>query len=279
MCRNTSSVRLLFSLIILVSVTAIADVSKRPLDHSDYDHWSTMSQQRLSHNGKWIMYVINSGKADGDSTLVIRKNGADTQYSVVRGRAARFTSDSKFAIYQITPNPAHVEKLKKDKARPQDIPGTQLELLDLTTGDHVTVASIKSFSLPEENGAWLAYLLDKPFETETVKTHKSDVAETYEITPEGLRRPQKALTLKPRKPEARKSEAKAKKPGRSKTKSGREKAEKDLTAGMTRRKTRKKRRARSWSFAISAQGWNAAFPMSSVFASQKRVKRWPLSPR
>ena len=240
MCRNTSSVKLLFSLFVLVSVTAIADISKRPLDHADYDRWNTISQQRLSHNGKWVMYVITSGKADGDSTLVIRKNGADTQYSVVRGRSARFTPDSRFVMYQIAPDPRRVEALKKDKAKPQDIPGTQLELLDLATGDHVTVARVKSFSLPEENGDWLAYLLEKPFEQETVKAHKSDVAEAYEVTPEGLRRPEKPLKLKKREPVSPKAETKENVKSRSKSKSKETSAKKDASSGGDKSKEKKK---------------------------------------
>ena len=151
MYRNTSSLKLLISLYLLMATIAIADVSKRPLDHTDYDRWNTMSQQRISNNGKWIMYVISSGKADGDSTLVIRKNGTDTQYSIVRGGAARFTFDSKFAIYQITPDAALVEKLKKDKAKPETIPDKQMQLLELATGKHFTVARVKSFSSPEED--------------------------------------------------------------------------------------------------------------------------------
>ncbi|NQV35711.1 MAG: S9 family peptidase [Phycisphaeraceae bacterium] len=240
MCRNTSSVRLLFSLIILTSVAAIADVSKRPLDHLDYDRWNTISQQRLSHNGKWVMYTVNSGKADGDSTLVIRKNDAATQYSIVRGRAAQFTADSRFVIYQIAPNPRVVEKLKEDKAKPKDIPGTQLELLDLATGDHITVARVKSFSSPQENGDWLAYLLEKPFEQETVKAHKSDVAESYEVTPEGLRRPEKPLKLKKREPAPPEAETEENVKSKPKSKSKEKSAKKGARNGDDTSKDKKK---------------------------------------
>ena len=168
MFHNTSYFKLLYFLFLLLASIAIADESKRPLDHSDYDRWNTISLQRISNDGKWILYVIDSGKADGDATLVIRKNGASKQYSVVRGRAARFTFDSKFAMYQIAPDPKRVEKLKREKTKPEAMPSAQMELLELATGDHFTVALVKSFSSPEENGDWLAYLLEKPFHRDTV---------------------------------------------------------------------------------------------------------------
>lgn len=209
MLRYTSGLRL-HCLLLLLASAAIADVSKRPLGHSDYDRWNTISLQRISNDGKWIMYVIESGKADGDATLVIRKNGASKEYRVVRGQAARFTFDSKFALYRIAPDPKLVKQLKKKKAKPEAMPGTQMELLELKTGDTFTVARVKSFSLPDEDGNWLAYLLEKPLPKDTVKEQKSDVLESYEVTPEGLRRPTEPLKLKQRKPQERKPEVEEK---------------------------------------------------------------------
>ena len=224
----------------LIASVASADESKQPLDHSDYDRWNTISLQRISNDGKWIMYVINSGKADGDSTLVIRKNAAPKQYTVVRARAARFTFDSKFAMYHIAPDPKLVEKLKKDKAQPEAMPSAQMELLELATGDHFTVARVKSFSSPEENGDWLAYLLETPFEKDTVKEQTSDVVESYEVTPEGLRRPVKPLKLKKREPEEPKSETKEKEKSKSKTESKEEPAEKKSKSDDEKSKEKKK---------------------------------------
>ena len=240
MFRNISSLKLLYSFFFLLASVASADESKKPLDHSDYDRWNTISLQRISNDGKWIVYVINSGKTDGDSTLVIRKNAAPKQYTVVRARAARFTFDSKFAIYNIAPDPKLVEKLKKDKAQPEDMPHAQMELLELATGDHFTVARVKSFSSPEESGDWLAYLLETPFEKDTVSEQTSDVIESYEVTPEGLRRPVKPLKLKKRKAEEVKSETKEEEESESKTESKEEPAEKKSKSDDEESKEKKK---------------------------------------
>ncbi len=228
------SLKLLCSFLVLLGSVAFADdENKRPLDHSDYDRWNTISLQRISNDGKWVMYSIESGKAEGDSTLVIRKNGVAKEYTVLRGRRAQFTSDSKFALYEIAPDPKLVKKLKKEKAKPADMPSSQMELLELATGNHFSVPRVKSFSTPEENGDWLAYLLEKPFEKETVKEQKSDAVETYEVTPEGLRRPEKPLKLKKRpseEPEPKTEEQKkpeSKKQSEEKTKSEAEPKKKD----------------------------------------------------
>jgi dipeptidyl aminopeptidase/acylaminoacyl peptidase len=186
-----------FCLVSLIS-TVFSDVSKKPLDHSDYDRWNTASMVQISNDGHWIQYVINSGKPDGDATLVLRKNGAPGEYKIARGESATFTFDSRFVIYKIAPDPERVEELKKEKTKPEDLPKPVLEVLELESGASYRVDRIKSFSVPKENGRWLAYLLEKPLVESHVETLKSGVEETYEVTPQGLRRPAKPMLLKKR---------------------------------------------------------------------------------
>lgn len=196
MFRHMYRFGLLFTFFILVTSVLSADVSKRPLEHSDYDRWNTISTTRISNDGQWILYGINSGKADGDATLVIRKNGATKEYRILRGRSANFTFDSKFIIYEIAPDPQLIKKLKKEKSK--DLPKPALEVLELKSGESFHADRIKSFSTPKENGRWLAYLMEKPVNQENAKEQKSDIVETYDITLEGLRRPTKPLKLKKR---------------------------------------------------------------------------------
>lgn len=200
MYRLYASVLKTFCLILFLSAAAnlSADNDKRALDHTDYDRWNTISSQQISSDGQWIMYTLTDGAIESKSTLIIQKNGSTKQYVVARGGSARFTADSRFAIYRIAPDPDVVKKLKEKKAKANEIPGPQMELLDLATGGHFTVDRVRQFSSPEENGEWMAYLLEKPFEQETVKEQKSGTVESYEVTPEGLKKPEKPLKLKKR---------------------------------------------------------------------------------
>jgi len=198
MQRNTSRLSLYSSVLLLFIATTLADEIKQPLDHADYDRWNTISTFQLSNDGQWILYTINSGKADGDPTLVIRKNGGVKEYRIVRGRTAKFSFDSKRVIYEIAPDPEQVKKRKKEKAKPEEMPKPALEVLDLQSGESFLAERIKSYSIPEKKGQWLAYLLEPPLKPKSAKELKSDVTETYEITPEGLRLPSKPLKLKKR---------------------------------------------------------------------------------
>jgi dipeptidyl aminopeptidase/acylaminoacyl peptidase len=189
-------------------------VSKKSLNHSDYDKWHTVSSQRLSNDGKWISYSIRSGKVGAESTLKIRQFGAAKEYAISRASGPQFSFDSKYIIYRVRPDSERIKKLKKAKAKPDEMPGTYLEVLELETGKKFNDERVRSFQQPAENSTWLAYLLDKPLETGSVKQQNADVVETYEVTSQGLKRPEKKPKLKKRpveeKPESEKPELKKK---------------------------------------------------------------------
>ena len=159
---------------------------KRPLDHSDYDRWNTITGQSISNDGQWILYTVRPGK--GDATLKIRHVASEKEYSILRGAGARFSFDSEFAAYTIAPDPELLKKLRKEKKKPDELPTPMLEILDLESGKHVTVDRVRGFSMPQKSGGWIAFTMIKQADDETVKQDKSTVTEAYEITPGGLSR-------------------------------------------------------------------------------------------
>ncbi len=73
-----------------------------------------------------------------------------------------------------------------------------MEILELKTGDQFIAPRVTSFALPEKNGRWLAYQVEKPVESASAKAGKAATGETYEVTSQGLRLPEKKLKLKKR---------------------------------------------------------------------------------
>lgn len=183
-----------------VSLAAEADLSRRSLEHQDYDVWNTLTTTDISRDGKWVIYGVRSGKADGEQTLKVRSTSSPKEYVIERGTDHQFSYDSRFAFFRITPDKKKVKELQKAKTKPDQMPKAKLQILELASGQVVTVEGVKSFALPELNGDWLAYLLDKPVDGENVEETKSDVLETYQVTPQGLKRPEKAFKLKKREP-------------------------------------------------------------------------------
>jgi dipeptidyl aminopeptidase/acylaminoacyl peptidase len=173
-------------------------LAKKQLEHADYDLWNTMSRSGISRDGNWAMYLVQNGASDGEATLTIRSLKSAKQYVIDRAANPQFTWDSKYALYRITPSKKKIKQLKKDKAKPKDLPKAIFQILELGTGELTTIDDVQTFKFPAEDGGWVACLLEESTERDELKTQTPTVSETYEVTKEGLQRPAKPLKLKKR---------------------------------------------------------------------------------
>jgi len=160
--------------------------SKKPLDHSDYDIWNTVRADSISADGKWIAYTISS--EESGSTLKIRNTHDATEYTVTRGSGAQFTRDGQFIAYYVDPDPDVVKKLRQQKNK--EVPRRKLEILNLENGSHAVVERVRAFSFPRENSEWIAIHLLKPADEGSVQEGQADVSESFEVTEQGLKRPE-----------------------------------------------------------------------------------------
>ena len=222
------------------------DLTKRRLDHADYNVWNTMTRSEISRDGRWVLFTVQNGAIDGEATVTFRRLDLEKQYVIERGANPRFTWDSKFALFRVTPSKAKLKQLKKSKTKSSDLPKSVFQMLELETGELTTIDNVKSFRTPEENGDWVACLLEQSETANPLKTTKPDVNETYEVTGEGLERPGKPLKLKKR-PAGEKSEAnqdperKTKKNATNPDKgNGKQKAEKSDSKSKDQKKKDKK---------------------------------------
>ena len=184
------------------SIHAQQDLSKKQLEHADYDAWSTMTRSGISRDGKWAMFTVQNGAVDGEATVTFRNLDSKKQYVIERGADPAFTWDSKFALYRVTPSKAKLKQLKKskqkDKGKTEKLPKPVFQILELETGELTTVDNVKSIRMPEKNGDWVACTLDQSEANDQLKSSKPAVNETYEVTEEGLERPTKPIKLKKR---------------------------------------------------------------------------------
>jgi len=106
---------LLLSLFASISSVSIAQ-SKKPLDHSVYDSWQSISSEKISNNGQWALYSLTPQEGDASLTITNLKNKASV--SVPRVNTAQFSQDSKFAVFTIKPffKETRQAKIKKKKA-------------------------------------------------------------------------------------------------------------------------------------------------------------------
>ncbi|NTV82234.1 MAG: hypothetical protein HGA24_12550, partial [Candidatus Aminicenantes bacterium] len=119
-------------------------------------------------------------------------------------------------VFTVAPVKAEVDKAKKDKKKPEEQPKSALGIMSLATGEVPTVERVKSFKLPEESSAFVAYLLEPPLKK---PDEKKDEAPKGEAQKEPEAKPEVKPAVKPEpgkeapKPEEPMKEEKKKEPG------------------------------------------------------------------
>lgn len=142
------------------AVLAAASVwaQKKPLDHDVYDSWKSVRGSDLSRDGKWLLY----GQAPqvGDGIVYVKALDGTRTWSIERGTAQRFSRDGKFVLSTVVPSKADVDKAKKEKKKPADMPKNALAILNLATGESTVIERLKALRVPEEDSGWFAYQVE-----------------------------------------------------------------------------------------------------------------------
>jgi dienelactone hydrolase len=163
--------------------------AKRALTYDAFDGWKSIQGTRVSHDGTWLAYALTP--QDGDSELVVRnlKTGAETRHP--RGKDPVITADGAFVVFTVAPPKADVDKAKKEKKKPEEQPKGGIGIMNLSTGVLVTADRVKSFKLPDDSGAYVAYLLEAP-------EKKADEKKDPEAKPEPKPEPKADAAKKPK---------------------------------------------------------------------------------
>jgi dipeptidyl aminopeptidase/acylaminoacyl peptidase len=157
--------------------------SKRPLTHQDYDSWHSIQSPQISRDGKFAAYAYMA--QDDDSEIVARNLATGQEWRAPRGyrppapppddsipnfgeliaaqaRLARpaITADTKFVVFSIEPTKADLNKARKEKKRPDDMPKNGLGIMDLSSGQVAKIDRVKNFQVPEDGGGFIAYLME-----------------------------------------------------------------------------------------------------------------------
>src|SRR5215216_497573 len=177
-----------FALFASMALAQQAAPAKRALTHQDYDSWRSVAAQQISRNGKFVAYAYMP--QDGDGEIVVRNLATGVEWKAPRGyrppvpppddpgtniaeflaeqaRLLRpvFTADSRFLIFGTEPTKAEVNKAKKEKKKPEDMPRNGLSIMDLSNGTVTRVERVKTFRVPEDGFGFFAYQLEpKPEE-------------------------------------------------------------------------------------------------------------------
>jgi dipeptidyl aminopeptidase/acylaminoacyl peptidase len=204
---------------VLIAVIALAAPAahpaagaKKPVSYDAYDGWRSIQATQISRDGAWLVYALQAQEGDGE--LVVRSLKTDREFRAARGQAPVLTVDAKFVVFTIVPPKADVDKAKKEKKKPEEMPKNSLGIMSLASGEVTTIERVKSFKVAEESGAFAAYLLEPPLKKEPEK--KDEAKEPEKKEPEKKAEPEKKeppAKEPEKKDEAKKPKEKKKDPG------------------------------------------------------------------
>lgn len=190
----------------LFSVLLMAQ-TKRPMTYQDTNQWRSISGQKISSDGKFVGYGLFP--QDGDGNVVIRDIAAKSDISepagarpappppdperegppIQRTTILNFSSDSKFAAFTTFPTKEEIKEnaKKKEAERAKG----DLVIVSLPSGAKQRFRDVKSYQLPSESSAWIAFLYDNAAKQLVLKSlpgsaeRKFDGVTDYSLTKDG----------------------------------------------------------------------------------------------
>jgi hypothetical protein len=183
--RQCSAFICTLSVLVTVFLPALAQKPATPvtraLTHQDYDTWRSIVSPQISRDGKFVAYAYMA--QDADSDIVVRNLATGAEWRAPRGyrppapppdvsipgsaeliaeqaRLVRphFTADNRFVAFGIEPAKAELNKAKKEKKRPEEMPKNALGLMNLSSGEVTKIERVKNFQVPEDGSGFIAYL-------------------------------------------------------------------------------------------------------------------------
>ncbi len=163
----------------LLAFAGPAFAQQRALDHEDVLHWNTIASPSLSPDGAWLVFVLTA--MEGDPVLTIRAAREGAEPMTFRGSDPRFTSDSRFVVYEVPPVEAVVDSLRREGKRGDALPKDTLAFADVAAlldggAQPRVVGAVEDYKVAGDGG-WVAY---KPAEED----EDGEDAEETEEAPE-----------------------------------------------------------------------------------------------
>lgn len=148
----------LFSLLLIAPLYLLAQ--KKPLDHTVYDSWQSISERMISNNGKWVVYTVSP--QEGDATLFIQSTeNTSSKKEIPRGYSAVITEDNRYVVFKIKPHFKDTREARIKKKKIEDLPKDSVGIVELGKEGATKLARIKSYKVPEKGTGWVAFLKER----------------------------------------------------------------------------------------------------------------------
>lgn len=149
----------LTTLLFLLSAFTIVSAQKKPLDHSVYDSWKSISSTQLTSDGQYLLYEVNP--QEGDGRLIVRRLSDGKELIVPRGYKAQVAKNNQTACIKIKAPFSKIRKARNKNAKKDKMPKDSLALIDLRQMSIQKYELIKSYKSGTDNNNVIAYIQSK----------------------------------------------------------------------------------------------------------------------
>lgn len=157
---------------------------KVPMTHDIYDEWRSISSYSISNDGKWILYL--DVPRNGDAALLVKKAREEKEFSICIGYTGAgtmshtvskptFCHESMSVAFMVSSSQETIKENGNNRS---------LALMCLDDGSTEIIERVRSFSMPEDAGGHIAYMLEKEDVVNEENDHATEVQEHTEIIDE-----------------------------------------------------------------------------------------------
>ncbi|WP_109300826.1 S9 family peptidase [Aquimarina sp. AU474] len=144
----------LFFLLFLCAISLSAQ--KKTLTHQDYDLWKSISDVKISNNGRLIVSTILTSTKKGDGYVEIYNTETKQKFTFFNGYDTSISLNEDFVILKKKPKYESIRKEKKAKIKKENLSKDALFIYNVKNNAiHDSILRVKSYKIPEEYNDWM----------------------------------------------------------------------------------------------------------------------------
>ncbi|QMV66915.1 S9 family peptidase [Sphingobacterium paramultivorum] len=136
-----------------------AHAQKKPLDHTVYDSWQSVSSPYISKSGKFVLFQVVP--QEGNNQLFLKTKENKELIQIPRGYNGKLTDTENHLLSLVKAPFAVTREAKIKKKKVEELPKDSLAIYNLTTSSLVKFAQVKSYKIADHNNNFVSFLFDK----------------------------------------------------------------------------------------------------------------------
>ncbi len=145
----------IFCTLLALVLVSTAFSQKKVIDHTAYNDWKTLKNEKISNDGNYISYEVTPLRGDG--FLFIYDVKAGTLDSIPRASNASFSGNSNYIAFKIVPGFDTLRNCELNKVDKKKWPKDSLGIYVFASDSLMKFGRISSFEVNEESD-WIAFM-------------------------------------------------------------------------------------------------------------------------